>query len=304
MPGRRRDIVRTESNECDERFKIKKLRETQQHLLGEFIRICDELGLQYFAVQGTLLGTVRHGGSIPWDDDIDVGMFRKDYEAFLNKAPALLPKYCFLQTFHTDPQYYHCFAKLRDSRTTFIENTAQKLQKMNQGIFIDIFPFDYYPEKLLAARLFDIRKFILRYRLRSEFYIPQDNIRSVSNGLRKFLMYTAKKVCPSERRALQESEDLFVSVGPGRLLINNGSPWGRREIVEKSWMEKTILHKYENLLINIPAGYDNYLRRVYGDYMKLPPENERRPHHYAKMIDPFRPYTQWMAVFAKEQESQ
>lgn len=293
-----------ESAGCDVQPDIGKLRETQQALLCEFIGICEKLGLQYFAVQGTLLGAVRHEGSIPWDDDIDVGMLRKDYEVFLDKAPGLLPEYYFLQTFHTDPEFYHCFAKLRDSRTTFIEKTAQKLRRMNQGIFIDIFPFDFYPENLLKAKWFDLKKFVFRYRLRSEFYIPQDNVRSAANVLRKFLMYSAKIVCPSERRALEESEKLFVGIKPGRLLINNGSPWGKREIVDKRWMEKTILHKYENILICIPAGYDNYLRCVYGDYMQLPPEEKRVPHHYARVIDPMTPFARWMSILDNEQNSQ
>ena len=82
-------------------------------LFREFTRICEELGLSYFAVQGTLLGAIRHGGFIPWDDDIDVGMLRKDYEVFLREAPSRLPEYYFLQTFRSDPEFYHCFGKLR-----------------------------------------------------------------------------------------------------------------------------------------------------------------------------------------------
>ena len=270
-------------------------------LLREFIRICGELGLTYFAVQGTLLGAVRHGGMIPWDDDIDVGMPRRDYEIFLEKAPALLPEAYFLQTFRTDPEFYHCFAKLRDSRTTFIENTARRLTRMNQGIFIDIFPFDYYPERPLEAARFDLKKTILRYRLRSVFHIPQDHVPNLPNLLRKACMFTAGFLCPSERRALEESDRLFKSVPPGRRLINNGSPWGKREIVDRAWMEGTKVHPFEDLKIRIPRGYDRYLQHVYGDYRQLPPEEERRPHHYAAVIDPSVPYGVWMDRLAREE---
>lgn len=278
------------------------LKEAELGLLREFIRICEELKLSYFAVQGTLLGTVRHKGFIPWDDDIDVGMLREDYELFLEKAPEHLPEYYFLQTFYSDPEYYHCFAKLRDSRTTFIENTAQKLRHMNQGIFIDIFPFDYYPEKALQSRYFEIKKLILRYRLRREFYIPQDNVRNLPNSLRKILMKTASILYPSERTALEKSDKLYKSIQPGNLLINNGSPWGRREIVERSWMEKTQSLMFEDISVCVPTGYDAYLTHVYGDYMQLPPEKERKPHHYAKVIDPFVPYDQWMDALNKEEK--
>lgn len=278
------------------------LKEAELGLLREFIRICGELNLSYFAVQGTLLGAVRHGGFIPWDDDIDVGMLRDDYECFLEKAPHYLPEYYFLQTFRSDPEHYHCFAKLRDSRTTFIENTAQKLRRMNHGIFIDIFPFDYYPEKKIQARCFEIKKFMLRYRLRSEFYIPQDNVRNVPNILRKILMKTAAVLVPSERAALEESDRLYRSIRPGNLLVNNGSPWGKREIVERSWMEQTKPLVFEDLPVSVPIGYDAYLTHVYGDYMQLPPENERRPHHYAKVIDPSVPYVQWMNALNNEEK--
>lgn len=270
-------------------------------LFREFTRICEELGLSYFAVQGTLLGAIRHGGFIPWDDDIDVGMLRKDYEVFLREAPSRLPEYYFLQTFRSDPEFYHCFGKLRDSRTTFIESTAQKFEKMNQGIFIDIFPFDYYPESGFEARVFEARKFLLRYRLRSMFYIPQDRRFTPANAARKALMAAAKVFCPSERKALTESEKLFKSVRPGRLLVNNGSPWGTREIVERKWMVRTEEGAFEDMFIQVPAGYDAYLRRVYGDYMQLPPEDERVPHHYARVIDPGTPYPQWMASLKSEE---
>ena len=278
------------------------MKEAELGLLREFIRICEKLKLSYFAVQGTLLGAVRHGGFIPWDDDIDVGMLREDYELFLEKAPEHLPEYYFLQTFHSDPEYYHCFAKLRDCRTTFIENTAQKLRRMNQGIFIDIFPFDYYPEKALSSQCFEIKKLMLRYRLRKEFYIPQDNVRNLPNMLRKILMKTASILYPSERTALEKSDRLYRSIQPGNLLVNNGSPWGKREIVERSWMEQTRGLKFENMSIRVPMGYDAYLRHVYGDYMQLPPENERKPHHYAKVIDPFVPYEQWMDALNNEEK--
>lgn len=276
------------------------LKETELGLLEAFIHICEELELPYFAVQGTLIGTIRHNGFIPWDDDIDVGMIRQDYEIFLEKAQELLPEYYFLQTIYTDPEHYHCFAKLRDSRTTFIENTTQHLKRMNQGIYIDIFPFDFYPDNKLQARWFDLRKFLFRYRVRSMFYIPQDYERGLGNALRRILMWAARQLIPSEREALMKSEQMYKSVKPGQLLINNGSPWGRREIVKRVWMEKTEYHVFERLSIRIPISAKAYLQKVYGDYLQLPPVEERKTHHFTRVIDPTTPYTYWMTVLSEE----
>lgn len=289
--------MQVHNNEC----VIHQLKMVELEILEEFIGICESLGLSYFAVQGTLLGAIRHDGFIPWDDDIDVGMLRKDYEIFVKRAPDLLPDYYFLQTFHTDPEFYHCFGKLRDTRTTFIETTASKLNKMNQGIFIDIFPFDYYPENIFDAHFFELKKFILRYRLRSKFYIPQDDKLCPANIIRKSMMFIAKVLCPSEYTALERSEKLFKSISSSKLLVNNGSPWGKREIVHKSWMKDTEEHTFMNLSICIPKGYDAYLKHVYGEYMVLPPEAERRPHHFAKVIDPETPYQEWMKKLASEE---
>ena len=277
-----------------------RLKERELNLLKAFIRVCEQLDLRWFVVQGTLLGTIRHGGFIPWDDDIDLGMPRSDYMIFLKKAQALLPKDCFLQSFHTDPEHYHCFAKLRDEQTTFIENTVMKLKHMHQGVFIDIFPFDYYPESALSAGCFELKKFLFRYRLRSCFYIPQDQEAGLTGLLKRGLMAAAGLLCPSERKALEESERLYMSVPRGRLLVNNGSPWGRREVVKASWMRRTKTMTFEGVPVRVPAGYDAYLRHVYGDYMKLPPVAERTAHHYARVIDPDTPYPVWMERISKE----
>lgn len=143
---------------------IEQLRMAELDLLRVFMSVCDELGLQYFIVQGTLLGAVRHGGFIPWDDDIDVGMLRKDYDILMSKGQTLLPPGYFLQTHENDPGYIHGFGKLRNSNTAFVETTC-RYRKMNHGIFIDIFPFDFYPDSRLKRCAFELKKFFLRYRV-------------------------------------------------------------------------------------------------------------------------------------------
>ena len=110
-------------------------------LLRELDRICTKYDIPYWLDGGTLLGAIRHGGFIPWDDDIDVAMLRNDYYRFLEVAKTELRDDIYLQTRETDSDYPMFFAKLRDKYSTFHEPMYERL-KCHKGIFLDIFPFD------------------------------------------------------------------------------------------------------------------------------------------------------------------
>ena len=127
-------------------------------LLLEFDRVCKENGLRYFAEGGTLLGAARHRGFIPWDDDMDVSMCRTDYNKLCEIAPTAFSSPYFFQTNVTDPGSARGHAQLRNSATTaFLKsemNGGKPLWRFNQGIFLDIFPFDNIPDDKEERRLF------------------------------------------------------------------------------------------------------------------------------------------------------
>ena len=107
--------------------QLNRLKAIELEMLRSFIEVCKELDLKYYLLGGTLLGAVRHKGFIPWDDDIDIGMPRKDYEVFISKAQNLLPVHLFVQTFQTDPQFPSAYCKIRNSNTTFLETAVKKI---------------------------------------------------------------------------------------------------------------------------------------------------------------------------------
>jgi lipopolysaccharide cholinephosphotransferase len=264
--------------------QIEQLREKELELLRQFISVCDKLHLKYFVAEGTLLGAVRHRGFIPWDDDIDVGMLRSDYEFFLKQGQDYLPEGVFLQTHETDPEYMHCFAKLRNSNTTFIELSSKDLN-INHGIYIDVFPFDYYPDSRLNGMIYDLKKLLIRYRVREVYYIPSDAKISFKNLIRRALKLVSRLFYPTVGYAMDKQKKLFSKVKSGKRLINNGSPWGNRERIPAEWMQSTTTVQFESIDVEAPAMYDAYLKHVYGDYMELPPEGERVPHHYLYKFD-------------------
>lgn len=263
---------------------IEQLRMAELDLLRVFMSVCDELGLKYFIVQGTLLGAVRHGGFIPWDDDIDVGMLRKDYDILMSKGQTLLPPGYFLQTHESDPGYIHGFGKLRNSNTAFVETTCQ-YRKMNHGIFIDIFPFDFYPDSRLKRCVFELKKFFLRYRVQDLLNIPSNRVSTVRGLVKQIIGFISRIIYPSAEAAADEQSRIYKSFAEGSTVISNGSPWASRERVPIEWVQLVTKLSFEGIEVSAPLKYHEYLAAVYGDYMTLPPEEERVPHHYISYID-------------------
>lgn len=267
-----------------------KLRNVELNILRNFIEVCGKLDISYFVIQGTLLGAVRHHGFIPWDDDIDVGMLREDYTRFLQYGQSLLLKQYFLQTHYSDPMYPHGFAKIRDCSTAFVETSCKNI-KMNHGIYIDIFPFDYYPDNTVAQTVFELKKLILRYRIRDSMFIPSDKQKNMKNLVRYILKRGSKLLYPSLSAALDAQDDLYQRTKHGKNRINNGSPWGKKECIPNEWLNGITTLDFEGIPVNAPCFYKEYLTHVYGDYMTLPPPEKRIPHHYICALDFEHSYT-------------
>ena len=257
--------------------------------LRDIVAVCNRHGIKYNLMCGSLLGVVRHKGFIPWDDDIDIGMLRADYERFLTEAPALLPEYYFLQTARTDPAFPHNFAKIRDSRTTFIETLTHRLP-IHHGVFIDIFPFDPYPESALQARMLEYRRKILKSRIDQAFHYDHPITRS---PVGKTLLWAAERLYPTVPDAVRARERLYTAPRTGDRVTNFCGIWGDREIVPREWLTETCELEFEGFRAKCPAAYDRYLTNVYGDYMQLPPVEKRVTHHFTERIDLHRPYTDY-----------
>ena len=270
--------------------QIQKLKQRELELFRLFIQVCEKLDLRYYVVGGTLLGAVRHKGFIPWDDDIDVGLPRADYDRFVQQAQALLPDWCFLQNYHTDPAYPYLFSKLRDSRTTFIE-TALKDYPINHGLYIDVFPIEYVPEQ--GYRRFERKNFLLKIRANYGLNVkPSFKIR--------VLQRLTLLRWPRLQDALKQREALFRSVGRTGLMVNLCGAWGKREILPAEYFGEGTPQRFEDLTVRGPAEYDGYLKGIYGDYMRLPPPEKRVAHHACEVIDLERPYTFYAAQREKE----
>jgi lipopolysaccharide cholinephosphotransferase len=265
--------------------ELRKVQLVQLRILKELHRICVKYNIKYFLSDGTLIGAVRHHGFIPWDDDLDVGMLREEYERFCCVCKDELPGEYFLQNMDTDPGYAAPFAKLMLNGTEWIEHSHVKCEKHN-GINIDIFPYDCIPfnktKQIWHHRVFIILYYACRLKKR---YIHDINVTAKKflivfilshlfpyNILSKLLKKTIVKY-----NYLNETDNCIVTKFGGSYSKNQNP---------KTAFTNLILAGFEDSLFYIPAAFDSVLKNLFGDYITIPPESERPYHNIASYTLP------------------
>lgn len=268
-------------------------------IFKEFVRVCEEHHLTYFVVGGTAIGTVRHKGFIPWDDDVDVAMPREDYEKFLALDNPFSDKKYFLQTFKTDPHYPWNFAKIRDSSTTYIEGSFRNVD-MNHGVWLDIFPLDGIsktpkdPKKLVHHlgwawhHNYMMRMYAKRKRIRKQTWL-----KDLWFNIYAYLFFWTN--VGHWRNKYQERRCLRHKTSECEQWICYYSNFRSRGItLRKWWLGPEVYGEFEGMKVRLPADYHTYLTYVFGDYMKLPPENKRCSEHKTKHISVTQGYKEYM----------
>lgn len=260
-------------------------------LLKIFVDICDRYELTYYLVCGSALGAVKYGGFIPWDDDIDVALPRKDYEMFLKVAPAELPDWVFLQNYRTDRNYPAMGSKLRNSNTTFIESDVARIP-MHHGVFIDVFPLDGYPQTPSERKLFEKKRWRAYRRRYTRFYPPiHRDIGLTVNSL----LYWAFGWFADTNSACAEAEQLAMMYPPeeSKLWCNFANSMRDEEFVPREQYGEGAWAEFEGLKVRIPSDFNAYLTQKYGDYSKDPPKSMQVPSH-GHVVDLEKPYTEYL----------
>jgi lipopolysaccharide cholinephosphotransferase len=249
---------------------LRQLQLAELEIMREFQRVCMENSLRYYVLGGTLLGAVRHQAFIPWDDDVDVGMPRPDYERLSAIADRVFADGYALQSRLTEPAYPFMFAKLLDTRTHLVDRATAGLA-IRHCVSIDVFPLDGTPERGTARK---VHQWALRWcklRLGAEF--PRGRLGGY--------LARASRLAPrswaaglSERFARRYPYDRSATV------VNPGGAWGyERESVSRSWFGEGAALPFEGLTVIGPKEWGLYLTHIYGDFMRLPPEEQRTSTH-------------------------
>lgn len=254
---------------------LRKLQFTELEMLIEVDRICRKYDIRYSLDGGTLLGAIRHNGFIPWDDDADVVMLRSEYEKFYEICKLELDtERFFLQEYRTDENYRWGYSKMRRNGTLFLRE-GQEHGGWNQSVFIDIFVYDHVPDNALLRRIhlfacYCIRKGLYAEvgRKSAESALLREWYRVYNIIPRNWWFYLIGGIAAKTNR--KQHELVRHMTYPYRRACRYGLP----SVCFDDYTEKG----FEGHIFKVFRNYDLYLTRLYGDYMTLPPPEQRKTH--------------------------
>lgn len=265
-----------------EQIRTLQLRELE--ILKALKQIFDEHNLRFFIIGGTLIGAIRNQGFVPWDDDIDLLMPRKDYETFYAHREEWLKDTPYvLQRSNEKVSQHLTGMTFKDKRTTFI-NKHSVNEDLQHSMFVDILPLDYRPVGKFRQRLQIFYAMI--FSLYNANRVPDHQGKAL-----RLLAYLPLKLVPSSKmkyRIWHNAEKKMVALGTpksGEVVELGVGYKALFRYDDKKWFDDITLVDFEGMKLPAPVGYDQYLRAVVGDYMQLPPKHSQVPKHNTFLID-------------------
>jgi len=264
--------------------EIKKLQQKELDILKEVIKICNRHNLRWFAIGGTMLGAIRHKGFIPWDDDIDIGMPREDYNKLIKYAQEELPEH--LEVLTGVKGYDFLFMKIHDKTTTFLEEACKGKKEWYKGVFIDIMPFDGVPSNLLVKKLYYImmRQLVKIYDYRKFGKISGKSIKV------QLINYFSTELLHKVWMKLATNWSFYSS----KQTCFTWSIRNKKLTFDTALFDDLIEVQFEDICVRVPRNYKKYLTQHYGDFMKIPPENERQIHNAGGIVDVYKSYNYYL----------
>ncbi len=260
--------------------ELERLHAVLLDILKEIIRVCDILHLKYYIIGGTAIGAIFWKGIIPWDDDIDIGMLREDYDRFLCEAPSVLNAGYTLQHFYTEPNTPFYYAKVRKDDSLFVEDSYRNLN-IHHGIFIDIFPFDNIPR---SSSLEKVQRRVVQY--------FEGSFRR--RLMKKFISEGMTRLPQCVREPLTDIRFALIRLIPRKFfywrMTLAQTIFNKRKCeyvnIIKMPLDQIPIKDIENshqvefggMVVNAPDNLETYLEHHYPNLSKFPPEEARINH--------------------------
>lgn len=273
------------------------MNELQSQILNVYKKIkniCDENNLRYYAIGGTCIGAVRHNGFIPWDDDMDIAMPRRDYEKLKDIIRNSEEHELEVVTQDDRENYRPLFMKVYNPNTTYVESDVMDIKDSITGIFVDVMPLDGLPEEQLRRKIL-CNRLIYLHHMNDVRRLTGVRPGKGAKGLIKRMLYAVLLGRPfnyySKRytRLLKKydfDESVYTSYG-----------WSyhiKRLIYPSKWFNDYVEIKFEDTIMRCPVEYDKYLSQQFGDYMKLPEKVEQQGNHDIYYWDANKPYREYI----------
>ena len=249
---------------------------SELEILREFKRLCNSNHLEYYLTAGTLLGAVRHQGFIPWDDDIDIAMPRKDFDSLAALCREQLKEGLYYQDGKTETNYPYYFAKIRKHGTEVIEPCLESVN-IQKGHYIDIFPLDGCPSSPVIARLFF--KLIAFFTAALQGKVDPSYSCGYSKPGMRFTYRLFRHFPIDVLKGLRDLTRTVFSAGSKRRLCTVSGVHGYpAEAFDSDWFIETVELPFEGEAFHAPIKWHQLLTNMYGDYMKPPDESDRQGH--------------------------
>lgn len=260
---------------------IELLQSLELDMVKELVRICDKHGLNYFMAGGTFLGAIRHQGFIPWDDDVDMGMYRDDYDKFLKIAETELSYPYKIQTYKNTNSHHYYFSHIIDMR--YKVKRLGSLDQREEYVWIDIFPYDGLPNGFLG-NMFYLRLLFCRFCYHMA-YFDKINIARTDRAIwQKILLkvfHVVYKMIKFDKKKWIDKIDVLLKSNNlencDRVMSFMGVKL-QKEIFPRKIYDDLVTYSFEDVKLKGPKEFNVVLHQMYGEYMKLPPENKRNSH--------------------------
>lgn len=266
--------------------ELAQLRAVLYDILGEIIRVCDKHNIDYFAIGGTAIGALYDNDILPWDDDVDLGMTRENYNRFLSIAPQELKSDYFLSWLETDPHTPFYYAKIKKNGTVFLEDKYKNV-KMHQGIFVDIFPFDNIPDAPFFRKVqFKLSNFLKTCFMAKEVWMWKHFGKcDLSQPLPRSLISTFACRCMTffSKRQLYRMLELVQTWYNNKVCQCQGLTITKVDYFTQANIKKPILRKFGPLMIKTPNDIEAFMQE--NSLKRFTEEEGWKKNHYPYKLE-------------------